>query len=153
MILAQSMMVCHAQHLATNFQGQGHNFDSNFGKKSTFPEYGHVAYQIKWNEMYNSIQANISPLCAPSTPGVGSKDQNIFFSENGHVAYQIKENDMYNNMQAILLSLHTLSTPGVGSKQFFSENGCVAYQIKGNEMYDNMQANILPLKHWIPGWG
>ena len=149
MILIQSMMVCHAQHLATNFQGQGHNFDSNFGKKSTFPEYGHVAYQIKWNEMYKQTfrpYVHLQPL------EWGQKIK-TFFSENGHVAYQIKENDMYNNMQAILLSLHTLSTPGVGLKQFFSENGCVAYQIKGNEMYDNMQANILPLKHWIPGWG
>ena len=34
---------------ATNSEGQGHKF----GKKSTFSECGHVAYQIKGNETYN----------------------------------------------------------------------------------------------------
>ena len=51
MILTNSMMVCHAQHLASNSQGQGHSFVSNFGEKSTFSKYGHVAYQIKGNEI------------------------------------------------------------------------------------------------------
>ena len=31
----------------------------NRGQKSTFLEYGHAAYQIKGNEVYNNIQANI----------------------------------------------------------------------------------------------
>ena len=46
-------------------------------KKSTFSEYGHVAYQIKGNEVYNNIQANILPFPKPSTTGVRVKDQNI----------------------------------------------------------------------------
>ena len=68
------MVVCHAQHLATKYQSQGHNF----GEKS-FSEYDYVLYQIKGNEMYDIVQAKISPLHAPATPRVGSKGQNIFF--------------------------------------------------------------------------
>ena len=44
MILTRSLMGCHAHHLATNSQGQGHS------KKSTFSVCGQVAYQIKGNE-------------------------------------------------------------------------------------------------------
>ena len=66
MILTHSMMVCHAHHLAT---------DSNLAKNLLFTECGHVAYQIKGNEMYVNIQANILTLHTPSTPGVGSKGQ------------------------------------------------------------------------------
>ena len=32
-------MACQAQH----YHGQGHTFDSHFGERSTFTEYGHVA--------------------------------------------------------------------------------------------------------------
>ena len=60
------------------------------------PEYGHVAYQIKRNEMFDNIQ------------------EKHFLSLNGHVAYQIKENDSYSHMQAIILSLNAPSTPRVG---------------------------------------
>ena len=35
--------------------------------------YGHVAYQMKGNEAYNNMLANILPLHTPVTPGVGSK--------------------------------------------------------------------------------
>ena len=41
--------------------------------KSSFLEYGHVAYQIKVNEAYNNMLANISPLHKALTPGVESK--------------------------------------------------------------------------------
>ena len=41
--------------------------------KSTFSEYGHVAYQIKGNETYSNMIANSFPLHTPLTPGVGSK--------------------------------------------------------------------------------
>ena len=34
--------------------------------------------------------ANILPTDTPSTQGVGSKGQTIYFSESCHVAYQIK---------------------------------------------------------------
>ena len=44
------------------------------------PEYGHVTYQIKGNEAYNNMQANVFPLNIPSTLGVGSKGQNKLFS-------------------------------------------------------------------------
>ena len=41
--------------------------------KSTVSEYCHVAYQIKENEAYNNMLANILPLYTPLTRGVGSK--------------------------------------------------------------------------------
>ena len=67
-----NMMVSHAHHLATNSQGQGGGQGHKFGKTS-FSECGHVAYQIKGNEMFNNKQANILTLCTTSSPGVGSK--------------------------------------------------------------------------------
>ena len=51
-------------------------------------EYGHVAYQIKWNERYDNFQANILPLHTPLTPGWGQKVKTSSISEGGHVAYQ-----------------------------------------------------------------
>ena len=61
-------------------------------QKSTYSEYGHVAYQIKRNEAYNNILANVLPLHTPLTSGVGSKV--IFsFSECSHVSYQIIRNE------------------------------------------------------------
>ena len=124
-------MVCHAQHLATNFQGQGHNFDSNFGKKSTFPEYGHVAYQIKWNEMYNSIQANISPLCAPSTPGVGSKDQNIFFLKMVMLHIKLKRMTCTTTCKQYFCP-YTHSQPLVwGQNSFFLKTVVLHIKLKG----------------------
>ena len=52
---------------------------------------GHVTYQIKENEAYSTMIANILPAATPWTPGVRSKGQN-FFSESSRVAYQIKGN-------------------------------------------------------------
>ena len=40
----------------------------------------HVAYQIKGNETYDKIHANIMLLHTQLTHGVGSKGQNSFFS-------------------------------------------------------------------------
>ena len=44
--------------------------------------------------------ANILPTDTPSTQGVGSKGQTIYFSESSHVAYQIKADDAGSNMVA-----------------------------------------------------
>ena len=52
-----------------------------------FSENGHVAYQIKGNEAYNNVHANILPSHTLSIHGIGS----IIFSECSHVAYQVKE--------------------------------------------------------------
>ena len=79
--------------------------------------------------------ANILPTDTPSTQGVGSKDQIIFFSESSHVEHQIKAGDAGSNMVANILPTDTPSTKGVGSKGqtiSFSESSHVAYQIKGN---------------------
>ena len=56
-------------------------------KNSTFSKYAHVAYQIKGNEAYNTILANILPLHIPLTPGVGKKVETFSLLK---VAYQIK---------------------------------------------------------------
>ena len=79
--------------------------------------------------------ANILPTDTPSTQGVGSKGQTIYFSESSHVAYQIKADDAGSNMVANILPTDTPLTQGVGSKGqiiYFTESSHVAYQIKGN---------------------
>ena len=60
--------------------------------KLNFSEYDHVAYQIKADNFCNNMVANILPTDTPSTQGVGSKGQTIYFCESSHVAYQIKGN-------------------------------------------------------------
>ena len=54
-------MVCHAYHLATNSQGQGHKF----GEKSAFSECGHVAIKLKGMKHTTTMQANILTLHTP----------------------------------------------------------------------------------------
>ena len=79
--------------------------------------------------------ADILPTDSPSTQGLGSKGQTIFFSESSHVAYQIKAEDLGSSMVANILPTDTPSTQGMGSKGqtiSFSESSHVAYQIKGN---------------------
>ena len=78
--------------------------------------------------------ANILPTETPSTQGVGSKGQTIYFSESSRAAYQIKADNAGSNMVATFLLTDTPSTQGVGSKGqtiSFSESSHVAYQIKG----------------------
>ena len=60
--------------------------------------------------------ANILPTDTPSTQGVGSKGQTIFFSKSSHVAYQIKADDAGSNMVANILLTDTPLTQGMGSK-------------------------------------
>ena len=60
--------------------------------KLNFSEYGHVAYQIKADDFCSNMVANILTIDIPSTQGVGSKGQIIYFCESSHVAYQIKGN-------------------------------------------------------------
>ena len=60
--------------------------------------------------------ANILPTDTPSTQGVGSKGQTIYFSESSHVAYQIKADDTGSKMVANIMPTDTPSTQGVGSK-------------------------------------
>ena len=44
-------------------------------KHQLFSEYGHAAYQIKGNETYDNLHANI--LHTPLTPGLGLKVKTI----------------------------------------------------------------------------
>ena len=76
--------------------------------------------------------ANILPADTPSTQGMGSKGQTIYFSESSHVAYQIKADDAGSNMIANILPTDTLSTQEMGSKGqtiSFNESSHVANQI------------------------
>ena len=61
------------------------------GPKFNFFRKCHVAYQIKGNEAFINLVANI--LSIDPLPGPWSKGQNSSFSEHGHFAYQIKGND------------------------------------------------------------
>ena len=56
--------------------------------KFNFFEYGH---QIKGNDTYSNLVANIVPADTPTTSGVGG-GQNIF-SECSHIAYHIEGNE------------------------------------------------------------
>ena len=75
-----------------------------------------VMYQIKADDAGSNMVANILPTDTPSTQGVGSKGQTIYFSESSHVAYQIKADDAGSNMVANILPTDTPLTQGVGSK-------------------------------------
>ena len=72
----------------------------------------HVAYQIKADDTGSNMVANILPTDTPSTQGVGSKGQTIYFSESSHVAYQIKADDAGSNMVANILPTDTLDPRG-----------------------------------------
>ena len=98
--------------------------------KSTLSEYGPIAYQIKRNEAYINMLANILPLHIPLGWG---QEVILFFSESSPVALQINWNDAC-KYSALL---HT-------KKQFFSE-GHVAYQLKMKEVWDIMQVKCLAL--------
>ena len=89
----------------------------------------------KADDVGSNMVANILPTYTPSTQGVGSRGQTIYFSENSHVAYQIKADDAGSNMVANILPTDTPMTQGVGSKGqtiSFTESSLVAYEIKGN---------------------
>ena len=80
--------------------------------------------------------AKILPPDTPSTQGVGSKGQTIYFSESSHVAYQIKADDAGSNMVANILPTDTPSTQGVGSKGqtiYFLKVIMLHIKLKGNE--------------------
>ena len=64
-----------------------------------------------------TMVANFLPTDTPSTQGVGSKGQTIYFSESSHVAYQIKADDAGSNMVANILPTDTPSTQGGGVKR------------------------------------
>ena len=98
--------------------------------------------------------ANILPTDTPSTQGVGSKGQTIYFSESSLVTYQIKANDAGSNMVANILPTDTPSTQGVGSKSqtiSFSESSHVAYQRElSTEHHESKYAVIT---HYNDPWG
>ena len=76
--------------------------------------------------------ANILPTDTPSTQGVGSKSQTIFFLKEVMLHIRIKADDAGSNMVANTLPTDTPSTQGLGSKGqtiSSSESSHVAYQI------------------------
>ena len=114
------------------------------GQNETFLEYGHIAYQIKWNNAYSNMVANILPTDTPLTLGSGLKSQTFFLKEvMSHIKFKVMECRAQGNQ--------THPQPlGWDQKVKFStcsEYGHVAYQIKGNDACSNMVANICPSTH------
>ena len=89
-------------------------------KKKALSEYGHVAYQIKENETYNNMLANILHLHTPLTPGVGSKDH--FFSFLKVVMLHMKLTGMKHRTpckQIVCPFTHPSPLDGVKRSNFF----------------------------------
>ena len=100
--------------------------------------------------------AYILPTDTPSTQGVGSKGQSIYFSESSHVAYQIKADDAGSNMVANILPTDTPLIQGVGSKGqtiSFTESSHVAYQIKGKYAQSTRKSKYAVITHTNDRWG
>ena len=74
-----------------------------------------MLHQIKADGAGSNMVANILPTDTPSTQGMGSKGQTIYFSESSHVAYQIKADDAGSIMVANILPTDRPLTQGVGS--------------------------------------
>ena len=82
------------------------------GQNSTFSEYSHVAFQIKWNDECSNMVANILPQPPPPLRPLGwGQKVKIHFSGYGHVAYQIKGSDTCRNMAANILPADSPSRP------------------------------------------
>ena len=65
----------------------------------------------------SNMVENILPTDTPSTQGVVSKGQTIYFSESSHVAYQIKDDDTGStHASKYFAHRHTLD-PGGGVKR------------------------------------
>ena len=87
--------------------------------KIKLSEYGHVAYQIKADDVCSNMVVNILPTDRRSTQGVGLKGQTIYFCERSHVPYQIKGNCAQSTIKANMLSLHTNDPWGGVKRSFF----------------------------------
>ena len=81
------------------------------------------------------MQAHFSSLHTASSPGVGSKGQNIFLKVV-ILHFNLKGWRVEHNACTYFVLTHTLGPYGRDnrSKLFFSECGYVAYQIKGKEV-------------------
>ena len=137
MILTYSMMACQAHHLATNYHGQGHTFDSTLAKGKLLQNM--VMLQIKLKGMkrtttYKQIRCS---YIDPRSLRWGQKVKTFFvFTENGHVAYQIKGNFTSNNMKKNnnSLSLNIPSKARVRSNchnRLFLKMGMLHIKLKG----------------------
>ena len=124
-------------------------------KKKALSEYGHVAYQIKENETYNNMLANILHLHKPSNHG-GVKRS--FFSFLKVVMLHMKLTGMKHRTpckQIVCPFTHPPPLDGVKRpKFFFSEEGHVVYRITKKEEVENiMQVKCMtlctPLTFWV----
>ena len=111
--------------------------------KSTFSEYDNVANQIKGNEAYNNMLANILPLHIPLTLGVGSKGHSFSFLKV--VMLHIKLRGMKHRTSCKQIFCHFTHPRVRRSKHFFSKEGHVAYQITRKEVKNIMQVKYLTL--------
>ena len=99
--------------------------------------------------------ANILPIDTPSTQGVGSKGQTIYFSESSHVAYQIKADGACSNMVANILPTDTPLTQGMGSKgQTISFTDIVMLHIKLKGLStEHHESKCAVITHTNNPWG
>ena len=72
-----------------------------------FSEYCHVAYQIKGNEAYNNMLANILPLYTHYDPLVGVKRSFLFISESNHVHIKLMGMKHRKPRKQNILSIYT----------------------------------------------
>ena len=78
-----------------------------------------IAYQIKGNEIFDNIRANMSPLHAPLVPERGQKVKTIFFLKMVMLHIELKRMTRTRPMVSVKML-----------KQFYSSH--VAYELKGN---------------------
>ena len=104
-------------------------------KSTFFSEYFHVAYQIKGNEAYYNMLANIYPLYTHTIDPWGGVKRS-FFSESSHVHIKLMGMKHRTPCKQMLCPFtHPLSLDWVKrSKQFFSEEGHVANQTTRKEV-------------------
>ena len=101
------------------------------GKNSLFfSESGHAAYRIKGNDACNNMQAKYLHLYTHSTPGIGSKGENIFLLQN-MVMLHIKLKGMKHVTKCKQIFCPYTISRSKGQNIFFSESGHVTYKIKG----------------------
>ena len=92
--------------------------------KSTFSEYGHIAYVFKGNEAYNNMLANILPLHLLLTPGVRSKGHFFLKVVMLHIKTGMKHSIPCKQMLCPFTHPRLLD----GIKTRFPEEGYLAYE-------------------------
>ena len=110
--------------------------DQGFGeeaKNSTFSEYGHVAYQIKGNNAYSNMVANILPTGIPLIPGVGTIGKHIFILKIASLPIKLKGTERIAPTKRMFCSYTHHWSLGLGQKAIFLKwLCCISNQREGS---------------------